>query len=353
MALDDRRLDQPNPPEARVLPRLQISTDWMPERDRVPFFREELAKVLSVAMTPLDERPPRHAMDYVTAGPIGFSKLEGSPTRYVRTRRHLQDSDNDFTFGYFTKGWETFTHNGHEMVLQTGGGYLINNGIELDASLPEGAHVTAVRIDHGALSALVRNPERSTGVVLAPSHPGMTLLKGYLEAFSVSQNTLTPALLQTFGLHVIDLVASVLGASRDGTAQAAAGGVRSARLREVLNAIATRACDPLFTVEAMAAQLAVTTRYVHRMLEETGGSFNQHLVEQRLRRAWSLLSDPSAGDLKVASVAYECGFHDLSHFNRAFRRRFGETPTAVRGASAAAVPGGGPPVSPLAASLAT
>jgi AraC-like DNA-binding protein len=31
-------------------------------------------------------------------------------------------------------------------------------------------------------------------------------------------------------------------------------------------------------------------------------------------------------------MASECGFGDLSYFNRAFRRRFGATPTDVRAA---------------------
>ena len=45
--------------------------------------------------------------------------------------------------------------------------------------------------------------------------------------------------------------------------------------------------------------------------------------------------------LKVAAIAYDCGFGDLSHFNRAFRRRFGETPRAVRGAGET-LPAAGP-----------
>ena len=100
----------------------------------------------------------------------------------------------------------------------------------------------------------------------------------------------------------------------------------------MLTAIATRASDPTFGIDALASQLAVTSRYIQRILEETGTTFSEHLLEQRLRHAWRLLSDPHHRDLKVASIAYDCGFNDLGTFNRVFRRRFGETPTAVRGA---------------------
>lgn len=38
-----------------ALARFEISTDALPLRDRVPFFREELTKVLNVDLTPLSE----------------------------------------------------------------------------------------------------------------------------------------------------------------------------------------------------------------------------------------------------------------------------------------------------------
>lgn len=40
------------------------------------------------------------------------------------------------------------------------------------------------------------------------------------------------------------------------------------------------------------------------------------------------LGDPGQ-DLR--SIAYGIGFSDITHFNRAFKRRFGETPSAPRG----------------------
>jgi len=35
-------------------------------------------------------------------------------------------------------------------------------------------------------------------------------------------------------------------------------------------------------------------------------------------------------DRRISDIALEAGFSDLSHFNRLFHARFGETPTAVR-----------------------
>jgi AraC-like DNA-binding protein len=54
------------------------------------------------------------------------------------------------------------------------------------------------------------------------------------------------------------------------------------------------------------------------------------VVEQRLLRAHRMLSDPRLVDRAVGTIAFESGFGHLPYFNRAFRSRFGETPSGVR-----------------------
>ena len=42
------------------------------------------------------------------------------------------------------------------------------------------------------------------------------------------------------------------------------------------------------------------------------------------------LHDQGAAHMRVTDVALAVGFQDISYFNRAFRRKFGETPSAAR-----------------------
>jgi AraC-like DNA-binding protein len=43
-----------------------------------------------------------------------------------------------------------------------------------------------------------------------------------------------------------------------------------------------------------------------------------------------MLTDRRYMHLAIIDVAFAAGFGDVSHFNRVFRRRFGETPSGVR-----------------------
>jgi AraC-like DNA-binding protein len=102
------------------------------------------------------------------------------------------------------------------------------------------------------------------------------------------------------------------------------------RRAAILREIETRAADPRLSADAIASGLDITPRYVRLLLEETGRSFSQHVLERRLDRAAALLRDPRRDGYRVSAIAFECGFGDLSYFNRAFRRRFGETPSDAR-----------------------
>jgi Helix-turn-helix domain len=65
------------------------------------------------------------------------------------------------------------------------------------------------------------------------------------------------------------------------------------------------------------------------LVEPDGLSFLEYVLAERLARACRVLMGDSTRS--VSAVAFAAGFGDLSHFNRTFRRRFGCTPTEVRG----------------------
>jgi AraC-like DNA-binding protein len=87
------------------------------------------------------------------------------------------------------------------------------------------------------------------------------------------------------------------------------------------------------SLAGLAARHGVTPRYVQMLFESEGTTLSRFLLDQRLARAHRMLSDPRLAERTISAIAYEAGFGDLSHFNRAFRRRYGETPSDVRAGS--------------------
>ena len=52
--------------------------------------------------------------------------------------------------------------------------------------------------------------------------------------------------------------------------------------------------------------------------------------ELRQQRAYALLTEARENKSRISDVALQASFSDISHFNRLFHSRFGDTPKGVR-----------------------
>ena len=107
-------------------------------------------------------------------------------------------------------------------------------------------------------------------------------------------------------------------------------GVRAARLSAVKSDIMAHLTHPDLSVGAVAVRQGISEPYIRTLFQGEGTSFSDFVLSQRLARAHRMLTDPRFADRSVTSIAYDAGFGDLSYFDRCFRRRFGDTPSAIR-----------------------
>ncbi len=85
------------------------------------------------------------------------------------------------------------------------------------------------------------------------------------------------------------------------------------------------------TVEMVAKALATSPRQIQRAFAQFSDStFHDDLVARRMSAAAELLSQPA---IPVRDVARQVGYRQAPHFARAFRLRYGVSPTGFRIAS--------------------
>ena len=108
-------------------------------------------------------------------------------------------------------------------------------------------------------------------------------------------------------------------------------GVRAARLRAVKSFILKNLERRDLTVGSVAARLGVTPRYVQKLMESEGTTFSGFALSARLARVHSALRSPQSQHRSISDIAFDNGFGDISHFNHAFRRRYGASPSDIRG----------------------
>ncbi|MFD9187312.1 helix-turn-helix domain-containing protein [Streptomyces phaeochromogenes] len=84
--------------------------------------------------------------------------------------------------------------------------------------------------------------------------------------------------------------------------------------------------DPELSPPMLARQLNVSVRTLQRTFATTGESATAYIRHRRLEEARLALTTPS-GRLSVSELAAHWQFADSSHFIRAFKKRYGQTPT--------------------------
>jgi AraC-like DNA-binding protein len=122
-----------------------------------------------------------------------------------------------------------------------------------------------------------------------------------------------------------------LGAGGDAAETARGRGLRVARTREILVEIGARFSDPAFSARVVALKFGLSPRYVQELVQETGSSFTERMLELRLQSARAMLAERRNDRMRIGDIALSCGFNEVSYFNRCFRRRFGCSPTQYRG----------------------
>jgi len=111
-------------------------------------------------------------------------------------------------------------------------------------------------------------------------------------------------------------------------------GPRAARLRLAKQYVLNHLPEPGLNAEVTGKHLSISGRAVQMLFEAEGTTFSTYVLEQRLLHALRRLRDPRYDPIGISQIAYAAGFVDLSHFNRCFRRRFGDTPSGVRSGGA-------------------
>jgi AraC-like DNA-binding protein len=222
---------------------------------------------------------------------------------------------------------------GRSLDLHPGDWSLLSNSDVSEIMIPEACRFLAFSIPRTAIKSLVPDIGATIARRIPASSPALQMLVRYLELARRDNVVTTPELATAFADHVCDLLALALGPTRDAAEQARTRGLPAARLQAIKDDIAANLRWPELSVHTIAARHGLSVRYVQQIFEESGLTFTAYLIEQRLAAAYKALRRRAPVDLPVSTIAFDCGFANVAHFNRLFRRRFGCTPSDVRNAA--------------------
>jgi len=308
----------------------RFSTDDVAPRDRIAAWRALIFQSsLDIEIAP-DADAPFRATATVRELP-GLRILSGtSPAAtYRRSTARIEADDIALQFGSADHAAASLHR--REAEIERYDAFLLPCGDRATIHLPQDSRFITLRLPRAAIAQRVANLEETYCRRILQDTPALSLLRRYLGLLDDVTDALAATELQhTTVTHIYDLIAMTLGATSDAAEAAKGRGLRAVRLKAMKDDAARNLEDPGLSVRTIAAHHKVTPRYVQKLFEESGETFTEFVIAQRLTRANRLLTNPRSTDRTVTSIALEVGFGDLSYFNRTFRKRFGATPSDVR-----------------------
>lgn len=314
---------------------VRLATDMEEPRRRAELAREVFGRqILRVEVEPLSE--DAFQTDLRLRALPGLKLITGWATGVIveRTTSLLGDGNDDIIIGIGgTEGQLVVDQRGERTALERGQVRVTLNN-ERFSLVHLGSRAPGLMVPRKALAALVPDLEDRAARPIPRYADGLRLLEGYIAALGADLLMQEPGAANLAVTHIHDLLGHILGASREGEDIIAARGLKAARLLAIKAQVGRDLSDPHFSLDAVVATQRLGRRYVQRLFEGEETSFSAYVTNRRLDRARQLLDDARYADRTISTIAYDCGFADITHFNRAFRHRFASTPSDIRAGGA-------------------
>jgi AraC-like DNA-binding protein len=311
---------------------VRFSLDGIPACDRMAVYREVFGRsVLNYDLEPVRDIP--FDVDLKFQALPGLLMMSGKVcgSRNKRTRETLaREGTDDIGMILNLRGPHRISHGKKEIVLGDGEATLVSMAEECSFTHRPPGEILAFRVPRKLFASLVPDVDNRFMSRIPSSTPALRLLADYVRLAQDSQYAMDPQLQHLFVGHVHELMAAMVEASRDATEVVQGRGMRAARLAAIKDDIARNIHEPNLSVATLAARHQCTPRFIQRLFEAEGTTVTDYVLAQRLARAHRLLTDPHRMSDKISSIAFDAGFADLSYFNRAFRQRYGDTPSSIR-----------------------
>ncbi|RWC53362.1 MAG: AraC family transcriptional regulator [Mesorhizobium sp.] len=302
------------------------------ERERFSLWQDiHVAEIWSVEYGISESLPFEASIEATAVGSLVLGQMSGTIKHATRKASNIADDDND---GYL------LLINKADTLLsgaQVGREYAVGRGEAVLVTASEALKMTGadsnvwmnVVIPRAILTRAFPQIDDRLALKIGAENEALDLLKRYCLLLESGPALASPDLITHTTDTIVDLIGLVTGAKGRAAELTGLRGLRAARLQSILAKIAEDFASPGISAKGVAQQLGLSARYIHDLLQETGTSFSERVLELRLQSAHAMLSKRH-NEMRISDIAMASGFSDVSYFNRCFRRRFGYTPTSAR-----------------------
>ncbi|HZP76871.1 MAG TPA: helix-turn-helix domain-containing protein [Pseudolabrys sp.] len=314
------------------LPASLFHTSALPAAERFSAWRESISVMMDVrlpqtaASHDFNARVESYLFDDIMLArcAAGAQKFDRSSIKFAR------DSIDHYMIQLFISGHVDMTHRRRDFRCKAGTVICFDLTDVMD-TFNSDFDLLSVIVPRRRLAPLLTDPDTLQGVMVDPESGTGTLLTNYLLTLFSAAPRLTPEEASIAGRSLLDMLAMAFN-----RAAVAAGDVpeiaQHAEFMRVQSFIKEHLHEPGLDPETVAENVGMSRAQLYRLFAPVGG-VAEYIREQRLRRCLADLLSVKQMHRQIAEIAYSWGFADPTYFAKAFKARFGRTPSEAREAA--------------------
>jgi len=310
-----------------------FATDPLPPRDQIEAWRAWFEPVLDVVPKQTPDTGFRAETHAWRLGRFAMSRTMGPPVTVVRTKRNLRREPVDhWVISYCGRGAHLAKTARTSIEVPARVPFVWSLGEEFEH---ERTHIDRIQffMPRDVFRDIAPLLDAACGLVL--DTPLGHLFGDYMLALERRLPIITQADFPQLESAVQAMVAAAVAPSAE-RVEIARRQIDLGLRERVRQAVRRHLRTPGLGPKTLCRLVGMSRSNLYRLFEEKGG-VAQYIQSERLTEAYAILADP-ASIRTISALAEDLCFADASSFSRAFKRKFGGSPSEVRSAACAGVP---------------
>ncbi len=265
-----------------------------------------------------------------TLATLDLSQVTACPQHVYRTPRQIAKATEDyFLVSIQTRGCGMVIQDDRRAVLHPGDFALYDSTRPYELIFEADFQQFVLMLPGEMLRSQLKGTERVTASAVSGRRGAGHLMIGMIDTLWRDIDTLEPASADAVSESVLNILVAGLK-TLPAVQQAPVSNLIALYRHQVRTYALLHLRDPQLSVGMIAAALRLSPSTIHRAFLGEPCSLMHWIWGERLDAVRRDLGDAALCQRTVSDIAFSWGFNDAAHFSRAFKDRFGVTPTEFR-----------------------
>jgi AraC-like DNA-binding protein len=308
-----------------------VSTELVAERDKLEYWSQVVAEAFCGADFdwPTGGEGFYGSIEVQTRGPSRIGQIKAAAQSVLRTPARISQSTCEFFYLILQlRGSGVHTQVGRAGCLEPGDFLLIDTTRPYELSFTDAFTQLVLILPREGVTSRLPDVHKLTACTVK-GHTGTGAIASvFIQQLLSHVSSVEAGSLPRLQASLLDLTTTALGEQRSAAVCGSAS--RNVLTQRVLQFIEDHLGDPELSCSSVAARHRISERYLRLLFSELTVSPSDWIWSRRLERARQDLTDPLKAARPVTTICFTWGFKDVAHFSRAFKARFGCTPSEAR-----------------------